>query len=164
MNHSDSEEMIKWLDNLDYDPKTGNLFWKIPIKKKQKPGSLVGHVNSKGYVMIAINKIRRPAHRVIWRLMTGSWPSETIDHIDGNRLNNSWGNLREASIAQNCLNSKSSTGNPKGVYPHKGRYWIVKIGLNGKRHYFGLFKNYEKACEVAKKERIRLHGVFARHQ
>jgi len=36
--------------------------------------------------------------------MTGSWPFAQIDHLDGNRSNNCFNNLRQATHGQNAMN------------------------------------------------------------
>jgi hypothetical protein len=46
------------------------------------------------------------AHRLAWLLKTGSWPPRFIDQIDGNRSNNRWNNLREATKAENGRNGR----------------------------------------------------------
>jgi|688.fasta_scaffold57791_10 hypothetical protein len=89
-----------------------------------------------------------------------------IDHIDNNSLNNSIENLREGTISQNNMNSKRSkinTSGHKGVFWHKSSgKWQVRIRLNGKEHYFGLYANKEDAIKVAIAARKKLHGEFGR--
>ena len=43
-------------------------------------------------------------HRFVWMLNNGCWPQCTIDHINGNRLDNRIENLREVSMSENLLN------------------------------------------------------------
>ena len=43
-------------------------------------------------------------HRIIWMLCNGCLPQLTIDHINGNRLDNRIENLREVSQSENLLN------------------------------------------------------------
>ena len=91
-----------------------------------------------------------------------------IDHEDNNALNNKIKNLRESTHSQNAHNSKlrkTNTSGHKGVSWHKptGK-WLVRINVNGKQHYFGLFVNKEDAIKVAIKARKKLHGDFGRDQ
>jgi hypothetical protein len=43
-------------------------------------------------------------HRFVWVLCNGGWPQFTIDHINGNRLDNRIENLREVSMSENLRN------------------------------------------------------------
>ena len=55
--------------------------------------------------------------------MEGYMP-EMVDHRDGNRLNNKWANLRDATRAENLWNSKRPTTNTTGV---KGLSYTVRL-------------------------------------
>lgn len=76
---------------------------------------------------------------------------ECVDHIDGNRKNNSLSNLRWCSKKQNSLNTKKPTNNTSG---HKGVYnnqsWGARWSINGKRK-FKSFKTLEEAIEHREK-------------
>ena len=90
-------------DLLGYDPETG-LFTRKVQRGKHKEGEIAGCLNAKGYVEIkACGKIYE-AHRLAHLFMTGSWPSEQIDHVNHIKSDNRWSNLREASRAQNTQN------------------------------------------------------------
>lgn len=61
-----------------------------------------------GYIDIGIrfkgNLCHITCHRFVWVLCNGCWPQLTIDHINGNRLDNRIENLREVSQSENSLN------------------------------------------------------------
>lgn len=98
--------------------------------------------------------------------MTGENSQKQIDHINGNRADNRWLNLREADSCQNRQNMKRSSRNTsgfKGVSWHeRGQKWMAQIACRGGREHLGLFDTIEAAyaayCAAAK----RLHGEFAR--
>ena len=87
-----------------YDPDTGNFYSKSTYKST-KFGRLLNKVNNAGYICISINRKRYLAHRIAWVYMTGNWPKQ-IDHIDGNRINNIFTNLREATKEENSKNRR----------------------------------------------------------
>lgn len=92
----------------------------------------------------------------------GEFPDQDIDHKDGDRSNNKWDNLREATRSQNCMNSKirnNNTSGHKGVSYHKrsNRYRVI---ISGKHR--GLFDTPEEAARVATAIREREHAEFAR--
>ena len=54
------------------------------------------------------------AHRVVWFLISGSWPENQIDHLDGDRKNNKKDNLRSVSQSINSKNIKMLSTNTTG--------------------------------------------------
>lgn len=136
----------KW--NTKFSGKTAFTF-------KEKRGYLSGRIFRKGYL----------AHRIIWALHTGEWPTEQIDHINGDPADNRITNLREALGSQNQYNrgkTSKNTSGYKGVYLHKktGK-WLAQIGVAGRVKYLGYFETpllaHAAYCEAAS----RLHGAFA---
>lgn len=107
-------------------------------------------------------------HRIIWLLMTEEDPGTMqIDHIDGDRLNNRWANLRLATNAQNVYNQKLQPRNTSGVkgvcWFKDARKWVVQIPAQGYKPYVGRFDSLEEATEVARRVREERHGEFANH-
>lgn len=87
------------------------------------------------------------AHRVAFTLMGVPLPHE-VDHINGNRSDNSWANLRPATRQQNEYNKAgySKRGMPKGVRPSRSGYAaFIKPAGHSKAMYLGYFKDREKA-------------------
>jgi hypothetical protein len=69
-------------------------------------GDIAGTVNSHGYRIIGIDNLDYRSGRLAWFYMLGKWPIFEIDHIDGNKLNDIWENLRDVTNTVNCQNSK----------------------------------------------------------
>lgn len=100
------------------------------------------------------------------RLILGVAPREIVDHIDGDRSNNSRGNLRICTIAQNALNKpkpKNNTSGYKGVEwcAAKG-VWTARIAAGGKRKRIGVYPTREAAALAYAKAARELHGEFVR--
>ena len=73
----------------------------------------------------------------------------TVDHINGNTLDNRRENLRVCTRSENQRNRgkiKNSTSGFKGVSWHKNvGKWQASIGIAGIMKYLGLFTNPEEA-------------------
>lgn len=152
---------------LTYDPDTGILRWRISrVGRGCVAGCEAGGVRPLGYRLITIDRAFYGAHVLAWVLMRGEWPDDEIDHIDLQRSNNIWSNLRLATRAQNarnrCGNVTSRTGF-KGVFPCRNlKSWFAKIVVSGKRHYLGTFESREEAHAAYREAASLFHGEFAR--
>lgn len=152
---------------LDYDADSGVFYWKIKVSRKTKVGGIAGSVNS-GYLRIVINKTRYMAHRLAWFYVHGEWPSELLDHIDGDGLNNKLVNLRLATRQQNNYNKTVYSNNKSGVkgvsWNSKRSVWAAAISVNGKDKHIGYFTDIEEAAKAIAVAREQYHGVFHRHE
>ena len=88
---------------LSYDGKTGVVTLLKRTSKRTPAGSIVGSMSSSGYLKVSLLGESYPLHRVIWKLVTGEEPN-TIDHINRDRGDNTWENLRSVTPKQNALN------------------------------------------------------------
>lgn len=155
------EEYIKAV--LRYDPESGIIYWNID-KVGVKKGQPIYTYKKDGYPRIKIKKKAFPAHRVAFLLMTGEWPQFVVDHVNGDKTDNRFCNLRLATKAQNSQNSKLSIKNAsgyKGVSWHKAaKKWRADICANRRLYFLGLFNNKEDAINARKKAEEELHGDF----
>ena len=158
---------------FQYDPATGTIIYKISVGKKIKAGQKAGTISNNGYLSITITidgkSLRFLAHRLIWYMMTFSDPSNLqIDHIDGNKLNNKFSNLRLATQAQNMRNrgvNKKSKSQLKGAHWRKeNQKWSAAITVNRKMKHLGYFPTPELAHMAYCKAAAELHGEFVRGQ
>ena len=149
---------------LNYNPLTGDFTRLTRAARRTKIGEVAGSVNNEGYRHIAIDGRSYKAHRLAWLYMIGGWPTDMIDHIDADRDNNRFANLREASRSQNLANSKPNRRGktlPKGIV-FDGSRWRARIQRDKKSHFVGSFKT-EAAAVAAYAEAARnLFGDFSR--
>lgn len=136
---------------FDYDPITGILRWKIIPAKRTKIGDLAGTLKGNKYIRVSIKSNLYMVHRIIWLFVTGSWPD---DHIDRNRTNNKWVNLRDVSQSVNQNNTglrKTNTSGAKGINKiiQRGKvYWCARIHKDGKRINLGVRKDKQEAIKL----------------
>src|SRR5579864_3559439 len=99
---------------LDYRPETGLFIWKINTGKRRMAGKQAGCKMVRGYHTLSIDRIQYTAHRVAWFYMTGDWPPDDIDHINGVRTDNRFCNLRLATKRDNSFNKGPLPSNKSG--------------------------------------------------
>lgn len=163
------------VDVVDYDANTGAFVWKhraLDVWDNRRwntrfAGRLAGHVDQQtGYRHICVDGERYRAHRLAWFYAYGVWPSDVIDHINGNQDDNRIANLREATHAENLRNRKRSKSNKsgyKGVHRQKqGNGWNAQISVGGKQLHLGSFSTAEDAHRAYVAAAIKFHGNFAR--
>ena len=146
---------------LTYDAETGIFRRKKGFcGKKFKTGSIVGTLTKEGYLAIRLNGRGYSAHRIAWFYITKSWPIYDIDHMDGDRKNNRFNNLRDVPRSINLQNRRGPQPNNKagflGVATHHGKY-RAQIYINGKVTIIGRFDTPEDAYEAYIKAKRNLH-------
>lgn len=155
---------------FNYDRATGELRWRYRADASKTwntkyAGKLAGYINKIGYRCICINNGRYLAHRLIWILVTGRWPQKLIDHINGDRADNRWSNLREATFSENGFNAPPRKNNSTGItgvswYSNLNCY-VAKIYINRKSKHLGCYDSLEEAAEARRRAERKLHGKFA---
>ena len=152
---------------LDYDPESGVLTWKKRpgLRACVRQGQPTGCCTSDVYRRLQFRGHTLLAHRVVFALHHGRWPTPCCDHIDGNPLNNRATNLRECSVSSNAHNRKMRRGTAtgvKGVSRLPGGY-LAEVMFGGVRHR-KWFRQLKDAAAYVKQLREQLHGDFARHE
>lgn len=163
---------------LDYNPETGQLIWKkrprehfatargMNIFNNRDAGKPAGRVDTKGYPEIRIFGKTIRAHQIAWAFQTGYWPANLIDHINGDRADNRWCNLREVSHAENVKNKALDSRNTSGVVgvcwdKQEGR-WRAQIGVNRGVIKLGSYINFDDAV-AARKAAEQRFGFHENH-
>lgn len=110
--------------------------------------------NANGYCDVSFKGRNVRYHRIIWVLLNGDIPAGMeIDHIDGNRVNNSITNLRLVSQRENTQNRiEHRNGRLVGCYYDKQRRkWRAQIQVNDKSKSLGRFHTEQEAHEAYKR-------------
>ena len=172
MNLDYLNECFKW----DYD---GNLTWKerprshfasdgyhkgFITKYANKPAG--GILKSTGYHRIKLNGNSHRGHRILYMLYHNTIipVGVEVDHIDENKLNNTFKNLRLGTHSQNQWNiskRKDNTSGYKGVYLRNNNKFWARIGVCGKFISLGCYVTAEEAHEAYKAASVKYHGEFS---
>lgn len=130
-----------------YDQETGHFIRNI----KTAPRAIVDRptgADHNGYLAMSLDCRRYYLHRLAWLYMVGEWPRNKIDHIDGNRKNNVWANLRDVSDMVSAQNMRRASKNNAvgllGVYKKRKRF-VARIYTSGKQIVVGSFDSPEEA-------------------
>lgn len=160
---------------FSYNPETGMLSMAKKVKySKRYVGDIldtITKVDNNEYYSVRLFQQTYKAHRVIWAMKYGYLPT-TIDHIDGNGLNNRLDNLRDTTQAVNCKNRShqvnSSTGYSGITYVKSrtegkpGKYLARINSESGKRITLGRYTTLEEAI-IARREAESKYGYHKNH-
>jgi HNH endonuclease len=139
---------------IEYDPATG-AFRRVGGEWRQPC------TNNWGYRILKVQGKMWRAHRLAFVLMGHDIP-EQVDHINLDRADNRWCNLRLATPSQNMANCKARGQlGLKGAYRH-GRKFRSYIRHNNRQLFLGTYPTPEEAHAAYRKAAAQLHGEFAR--
>ena len=147
-------------DILSYDPMTGIFTWKVSRSWRIKIGDAAGTISPKGYILISVSGRPIPAHRLAFYFIDGFFPDEQVDHIDGDRANNIFSNLRKCSAEENNENRKTPSNNTSGYIgvSKSGSGWRSRIKHNGKYLNLGTFETKDLAYNAYLKKKSQIHS------
>ena len=166
-------EKARLLELFDADMEAGRLFWKVYHGGRKKAGDEAGYgfmrPTSSGahasYLYIQADGTLYYRAQLIFCLANGYFPKLTVDHIDGDGLNDRPSNLREATRAQNAQNMKRRFHRdlPVGVSRTNtsAETFVARIQCNKVMHKIGIFPTVEAAHDAYLAKRKELFGEFA---
>jgi hypothetical protein len=151
---------------LDYNPHTGVMSWKQTLGSRAIAGLVAGTPHHTRYLHLWLGGFQYLVHRLAWLWMTGEWPIAQIDHINRDRSDNRWLNLRAATHGQNRQNSripKNNTSGRTGVSFVKatGRWHAYLYGGKRRRINLGFYNSYNDAVRRRNEAIARHFGEFA---
>lgn len=169
---------------LRYEPETGKLFWlsrspDVFLDKKQSAQGIANRWNSQnagkqaftatdadGYHHGSILGFYVRAHRVALAIFYGEWPTDQVDHINGNKSDNRISNLRVVTNQQNGRNQRLNAKNTSGTigvrWDRNFKKWEAKIGVNGRTVHLGKYVSFEQAV-AARNAAESLYGFHKNH-
>jgi len=161
---------------LKCDQAAGTLVWKTRPPEHFKTarrwkmhnsyfaGRKAGYVAGNGYLYVSIDGTMYKNHRLVWKMARGAEPPETIDHINGNKLDDRMANLRAATDIENHRNVGKRGHNTSGLkgafYNRRFGYWFSQIGIDHKTIYLGSFATAEEAHAAYVEAARKVHGKF----
>lgn len=134
---------------LKYDQNTGIFVWiaRPSVTGRFKVGKHAGWI-SQGRLRIAIHGTTYLASRLAWLYVKGAWPRNCIDHINGNKKDNRFSNLRDVGHAINMENRRRCARNNRakmlGVTKLKNKFQ-AGIVVRKKFYYLGVHDTAIKA-------------------
>lgn len=157
-----NQELIRKF--YSYNPDSGEFTHRLPLHEARE-GDVPGYIGNHGYIACSVGGTEYLVHRLIWLYMEGNLP-EMVDHINHNKLDNRWCNLREVNNTENtknCSVSKNSVTRVNGVsfMESKGKYRAYLM-VNRKHIHIGLYDTVEEAAEARAKADID-YGFHVNH-
>lgn len=150
---------------LTYCAQSGVFVWNMFRGGSAKKGSVAGRTDTKGYIQITVDGVAIGAHRLAFLYMEGVIPDSDIeiDHINGDRKNNAWWNLRRATKAQNqqnlaCCRATNKSSGLLGVsFDKESGKWRARITVDGRLRSIGRFATAELAHAAYCGEKVKHH-------
>lgn len=123
---------------------------------KEKWLAIVDGGRNKGIAYALLRRRPGKSPRYMHQWVLPNIPKGLVrDHIDGNGLNNTRGNLRAVTQSQNMHNSRLSIS-----WDAQRKKYRARIVINGVEHHLGRFETYEDAAKVVMQAKRRiLNGI-----
>jgi len=165
------ENLVKPTDIIDlirFDSSTTRMWWKHRDRNWFEDDASYRKWNTRhvgnecfktmtrqGYYRGSLFGVKVLTHRICWVFYHGEWPDGLIDHINGDKTDNSFYNLRVVTPEENARNmglSSTNTSGFTGVYKAKrDGAWRAGVSSTGGYKSLGVFDSFEEAAEARKK-------------
>ena len=146
---------------FEYNKDTGVITWKKRLSRNTQIGKPAGskRKDKQGLVIRFTHEGKKyeiQGARVAWFLQTNTDPEDKcIDHINGDRNDNRFQNLRLATHRENTWNRQGVRG-----YWRNRNSWRVDIRWDGVTLACGSFKTEEEASAFYKEKVLELREEF----
>jgi hypothetical protein len=127
-----------------------------------------GHASS-GYYMVTLYSDKKITTNAVHRLVATTFldnpdNKRCIDHIDNNKLNNNFTNLRYATHSENNQNRKIYKNNKSGskgvIFMIKSNKWKAQIRIDDIYIYLGLYENKKDAIQARIIKANQVFGIY----
>ena len=155
MNNMIADNIETWMLINGYDNYEVSSFGRV---RNNRTGRILkSRVNTKGYVDNGLCKDGQHKTHEIHRLVAEAFcknpdGKKYVDHIDNNKLNNHYTNLRWTTSSENNRNRKLSSRNTSGYrgiwFDDRFKDWRAEYRLNGLKTKLGYFKTKEDAARA----------------
>lgn len=144
-----------------YDAETGSLTWR-KSGKGRRLDLRAGQIREDGYAKTKVDYQEVYNHRLIWLMVTGSWPQHHIDHINCDTSDNRWENLRDVPLPTNNENirrpkSKNQSGYLGVDWRQDLRKFRSVITVKGRQINLGFFTDPADAHAAYVAAKRKLH-------
>jgi hypothetical protein len=128
------------------------------------------YLGKDNYPFAYIKGARVPLHRFVWYIKTGNWSNGNlyVDHVNRNKLDATYENLRLASPAENSYNKTSKnnlidpiTNEPLHHIKLMKSGYSVSLSKNGKINKINKIGSLEEAKEIYNMMAQEMFGEFA---
>ena len=161
MSKSISQAELKAL--FSYDEYTGLFTRLVDGKGTARRGDVLGNGGNQRYPRINIAGTVYRCHRLVFLYMTGEFPN-TVDHINHDRYDNRWCNLRDITQGENLKNTKQRSDNTSGVtgvsWSKVMNKWHARIYVDKKKVELGYFVDFSEAVNSRKNAEV----LYAYHK
>jgi len=164
---------------LEYNCETGTFTWKIRprsdfatdrgfaiFRTLYEGKEAFSFIGENGYRQTRIKGVAVLAHRVAFLIVTGSWPVSQVDHINGDRSDNRWANLRLADQSINSRNmamqSRNTSGRVGVRFDHSRQKWVAQGRADKQQFNLGRFDTMQEATAARAAFEIE-HGFHPNH-
>jgi len=175
-----TQEELKKL--LSYNPETGVFTWRERDRKlfqcdrswktwnsrysEKEAGGEMNNSSGKKYLSISIFKKPYLSHRLAWLYMSGSFPDNEIDHINGDGRDNRFKNLRDVTRSENLKNARLHSNNSSGVvgvcWNKNAKKWMSHIMVDYNSIHLGYFGDWFEAICTRKSAEVK-YGFHPNH-
>ncbi len=122
-----------------------------------------------GYSYYAVTTVKNNNKEItvrMHRLIMNSNKDESVDHCNGNGLDNRRKNLRLCTCSQNQANRTKQINNKSGFkgvsWRASRKKWQVRVMQNRKSYFLGYFTDKIEAAKEYDRKAVELFGKFAR--
>ena len=151
--------------------KNYQVSWWGRVRNAKTGRILKACVSSNTYLTLNLSKMGKAKSFSVHVLVAREWVENPdnkrcVDHIDGNKTNNHYENLRWATHSENGRNQKNQTNTSsvyKGVYLHKPtKKWMAYIRINKKLKNLGYHASEREAGMAYNMAAVKYFKNFAK--